>query len=176
MEVNHLRECLAKNRNKIRAPIVAQQKQTWLVSMRVWVQSLDLLIGLRILCCCGCGIRPAAVVPICPLAWELPYAAGAVLKKAGKKKKKKERNRRWWIIYWRIGMASFIVTLITTFCGHGISPAQYFFLHQFQLQLSPRSSSIWQLLIVWEKSSPVAEYKERRTSMAPGRGDGKGLR
>ena len=28
--------------------------------------------------------RPAAVAPICPLAWELPYVAGAVLKKAKK--------------------------------------------------------------------------------------------
>ena len=31
--------------------------------------------------------RPAAAVPVQPLAWELPYAAGAALKR---KKKKKE--------------------------------------------------------------------------------------
>ena len=54
---------------------------------------------------CGIGLRqgsgsallwlwhgPAAVAPIRPLAWKLPYAAGVALKKA-KKKKKKERER-----------------------------------------------------------------------------------
>ena len=34
--------------------------------------------------------RPAAAVPILPLAWELPYAGGSTLKR--KKKKKKERK------------------------------------------------------------------------------------
>ena len=33
--------------------------------------------------------RPAAVAPIGPLAWELPQAVGAALKKKKKKKKKK---------------------------------------------------------------------------------------
>ena len=32
--------------------------------------------------------RPAAVAPIQPLAWELPYATGAVPKRKKKKKKK----------------------------------------------------------------------------------------
>ena len=33
--------------------------------------------------CCGCGVRQqlAAAVPIGPLAWELPYAAGVALNK-----------------------------------------------------------------------------------------------
>ena len=34
--------------------------------------------------------RPAAVAPICPLAWEPPYAMSAALKSKKKKKKKKE--------------------------------------------------------------------------------------
>ena len=34
--------------------------------------------------------RPAAVAPICPLAWETPYAMSAALKSKKKKKKKKE--------------------------------------------------------------------------------------
>ena len=34
--------------------------------------------------------RPAVVVPIRPLAWEPPYAAGAALEKEKKKKKKKK--------------------------------------------------------------------------------------
>ena len=34
--------------------------------------------------------RPAAAALIQPLAWELPYAAGATLKKIKKKKKKAE--------------------------------------------------------------------------------------
>ena len=39
--------------------------------------------------------RPAAVVPIRPLAWELPYAVGAALKteKIKRKKKKEEIPR-----------------------------------------------------------------------------------
>ena len=37
-------------------PIVAHQSQTLLGSMRMQVWSLNLLSGLRIWCCCGCGI------------------------------------------------------------------------------------------------------------------------
>ena len=47
-----------------------------LVHMRMQVRSLALFSGLRILCCCSCG----SSVAIGPLAWELPYAAGAALK------------------------------------------------------------------------------------------------
>ena len=36
--------------------------------------------------------RPAAVVPIPPLAWELPYAMGVALKR--KKKKKKDQDQQ----------------------------------------------------------------------------------
>ena len=38
--------------------------------------------------------RPADTAPIPPLAWELPYAMGAALKKAKKKKKKKRKERK----------------------------------------------------------------------------------
>ena len=37
-------------------PIVVQRKQTQLVSMKTWVQSLALLCGLRIQHCCGCAV------------------------------------------------------------------------------------------------------------------------
>ena len=37
--------------------------------------------------------RPAAVVPILPLAWELPYAMGVALKSKKKKKKKKKSKK-----------------------------------------------------------------------------------
>jgi len=65
--------------------------------MRLQVQSLALLSGLRIRrcpelwCSCRCGSdpellwlwqRPAATAPIGPLAWEPPYAAGVALEKA----------------------------------------------------------------------------------------------
>ena len=40
------------------------------------------------LCC-----RPAAIAPIGPLAWELPYDTGVALKK--QKKKKKERKKMY---------------------------------------------------------------------------------
>ena len=35
----------------------------------------------QILHCCGCVYSPAAVAPIRPLGWELPYATGVALKK-----------------------------------------------------------------------------------------------
>ena len=68
--------------------------------MRTWVQSLALLSGLRIQHCHSCGVscrhsldpvllwlwsRPAATALIPLLAWEIPYAAGAALKKRQKK-------------------------------------------------------------------------------------------
>ena len=72
--------------------------------MRMWVQSLALLSGAGIHCChelwCKLQVqlrsvllwhRPAAAVPIPPLAWELPYAAGLAVKK---KKKKKQASWR----------------------------------------------------------------------------------
>ena len=34
----------------------------------------------KIWCCCGCGVRLAAIAPIRPLAWEPPYASSAALK------------------------------------------------------------------------------------------------
>ena len=61
--------------------------------MRTQVQSLASLGGLRIWHCHTLGpellwlwYRPAATVLIQPLAWELPYAMGAALKKTKKKR------------------------------------------------------------------------------------------
>ena len=48
--------------------------------MRMQVRPLALSSGLRIQCCRELWCRPAAVVPIRPLAWELTYVAGAALK------------------------------------------------------------------------------------------------
>ena len=81
----------------VKMPIMAQQKRIWLVSMRTQVRSLASLKGLRIheLQCRAqrqlrsrlavAVYRPAAVAPIRPLAWELPYTIGEALKR-GKKK------------------------------------------------------------------------------------------
>ena len=79
------------------APIVAQWKCIWPVSIRTKVWSLASLSGLRIRHChelCGighrCGLDPALLWLCCrlapaapsgPLAWELPYAAYVALKK-----------------------------------------------------------------------------------------------
>ena len=75
--------------------------------MRLQVQSLALLSGLRIhvavscgvgcrhnqiLCCCGCRVKLAATAPIRPLAWEPPYATGMALEKAKRQKKKKKKS------------------------------------------------------------------------------------
>ena len=57
---------------------------------RILVQFLASLSGLRIQHCCELWYRPGTIAPIQPLAWELPYAVGAALKRP---KKKKERER-----------------------------------------------------------------------------------
>ena len=71
--------------------------------MKLRVQSLASLSGLRICVALSCGVgctrgldpellwlwrRPVAAAPIQPLAWESPYAMGAALEKAKKKTKK----------------------------------------------------------------------------------------
>ena len=45
------------------------------------------LSGLRIQCGCKLRHRPAAAVPVQPLAWGLPYATGAAINRT------KERER-----------------------------------------------------------------------------------
>ena len=77
------------------------------ISMRLRVQSLALLSGEGSGVAMSCGVshrcgsdpkslwlwcRPAAAGPILPLAWELPYAAGAALKRP--KRKRKERKKK----------------------------------------------------------------------------------
>ena len=86
---------------------MAQRLMNLTKIMRMWVLSLASLSGLRIRRCCelwcklqmqlGSRIavvwhRLAAVVLIQPPAWELPYAAGAALKKQKEKKKEKKRK------------------------------------------------------------------------------------
>ena len=71
--------------------------------MRLQVQSLALLsVAMSCGTGCRCSLDPAllwvwhrlvATAPIQPLAWEPPYAMGAVLEKE-KRQKKKERIRR----------------------------------------------------------------------------------
>ena len=77
---------------------MVQQKCIWQASMRTQVWSLASLSGLRIWRCHGCGVscrcdldlallwhRPAAITPIGPLAWELPYATPVTLKNLKKR-------------------------------------------------------------------------------------------
>ena len=82
-------------------PTVAEHRQIRLVPTRMRAQSLASLSGSGIWHCCELWCRsqthldlallwlwhrPAAVAPIRPLAWELPYPAGAALKKKKKKR------------------------------------------------------------------------------------------
>ena len=77
-------------------------KRIQLGTMRLGVQSLPLLSGLRILRCLSCGVGrrrgsdpawlwlwlwPVATALIRPLAWEPPYAAESGPRKDKKKKK-----------------------------------------------------------------------------------------
>ena len=76
-------------------PLWLWSEEPDIVSVRMWVQSLASLSGLRIPCChklqigLGCGsslvwlwlwFRPAAAGPVQTLAQELPYATGVTLK------------------------------------------------------------------------------------------------
>ena len=91
---------------------MAQQKRIQLGTMRLRVQPLASLSGLRIQCCreygvgrrCGSDLaslwlwrRLAAVAPIRPLAWEPQHAAGGALKRQKTKKKKKKNSQPCWI-------------------------------------------------------------------------------
>ena len=61
---------------------MAQQvKDPNIISVRMWVWFLALLSGLRIQCCCKLWCRHVAAALIWPLAWELPYAIGAIVKR-----------------------------------------------------------------------------------------------
>ena len=71
--------------------------------MRIRVWSLALLSGLKdpMLPWYGLNLvllelwcRQAAAAPIQPLAWELPYATGAAIKKIKKKKKKRKKEKK----------------------------------------------------------------------------------
>ena len=83
-------------------PIMAQQKEIWPVSMRIWVQSMVLHSGKRagIAMICGVGhrrgldptllwlwCRPAAIALIRPLAWKPPCAVGVAIKYKQKESK-----------------------------------------------------------------------------------------
>ena len=83
--------------SKIGVPIVAQQKRIWLISMRMWVWFWLHSVGWGSGVAVSCGLghrrgsdpmllwlwwRLAAAARIPPLAWELPCAVGAALKKS----------------------------------------------------------------------------------------------
>ena len=51
---------------------------------------------------------PAATAPIRPLAWELPFAAGAALEKAKRQKKKKKADKS----------CIFLLLCVLTFLGY----------------------------------------------------------
>ena len=76
-----------------RVPVVVQQVKDTVLSLNPWPRS-----GIAISCSVSrrhildpalqwLWCRPAAAAPILPLAQELPYAAGAALKKKKKEKK-----------------------------------------------------------------------------------------
>ena len=78
---------------------MAQWKQIRLGTVRLRVQSLASLRGLRIPHRRELWCRPAATALIRPLAWELPYAPDVALKRQKTKKKKNS----WEFPSWRSG-------------------------------------------------------------------------
>ena len=100
--------------------------------MRVWCLPLLSGLGSSVAVSCGVGhrgglgpvllwlwCRPAAVVLIRPLAWELPYATGAALKskqnktKIKNKTKKKKKPRVKFCDYFFLGKFTELCTIIT---------------------------------------------------------------
>ena len=89
-----------KKSNVLEFPLWLSGLRTRLVSMRMWVRSLASVTGLRIQRCLELwcrlqtqlGFRIAVVVcrpaAAAPLAWKLPYATGAAVKKKQKTKKR----------------------------------------------------------------------------------------
>ena len=66
--------------------------------------------GLSTAVSCGIGHRwhrPAAIVLILPLAWELPYAMGGALKA-----KKKERERESFCLFFFFFLSEFWIPLV----------------------------------------------------------------
>ena len=106
-------EFLNSNQRRHPGVSVVQWKRIWLGTMRLQVQSLASLSGLRsVAVSCGIGrrhgsdhaflwlwLRLAAVALIEPLVWEPPYAAGEALKK--KKKKKKREHILFHSSHWQ---------------------------------------------------------------------------
>ena len=92
---------------KLGVPTMAQWKRIQLGTMKLWVESLASLSGLRIwsclelqitdmawiLHCCGCGVCQQLTAQIPPKACKPPYAMGATLKRHKEKKKRKERRK-----------------------------------------------------------------------------------
>ena len=94
-------------------PLCHSKKQIWLVSMRMRVGSLALLSGSGLQCCHGVGCRLAsdpallwlwcrlvAAAPVWPLAWELPCAVSATLKRKEKKTKQNKNRKQTGVPQW----------------------------------------------------------------------------
>ena len=96
---------------KLEVPVVAQQKQIWLVSLRTQVWSLASLSGLRIWCCCelwcrsqiwlGSGFAVAVVLAGSYSSDSTPSLGTSII---GQKKKKKRKIRNFFClshIFWQ---------------------------------------------------------------------------
>ena len=114
---------------------MAQQKQIQLGTMRLQVRSLASLSGLRIQHCHELWCRPAAVAPIRPLAWELPYAAGRALKK--KKKNVHLMNGITLKVQCQVYAVSFLLFYLL------ISSSMSLFIYLFFGLFQGRTHSIW---------------------------------
>ena len=85
--------------------------------------------------------RLAAAVPIRPLAWKLPYAAGAALKKKEKKKKKKRKKFMviWYFSISKVDKLWFAdqIQPIVCFCKHIFTVGFHGDTSPFQMVSSP---------------------------------------
>ena len=119
----HFRHTHAQIRKQLRVPVIEQQKGIQLGTRKLWVRSLALLNGLRILHYCelwyrsqmwlGSGIsvtvvRSAASSLIRPLPWGSPCTASMALK--GQKRKKRNQMTGNWIFPWTL-LSEHAVTL-----------------------------------------------------------------
>ena len=147
-------------------------------TMRLRVQSLALLSGLRIRCCrdvgCRCGSDPellwlwhrlAATAPIQPLAWEPPYAAGAAREMAKRQKKKKKKKRKL-----KLGSGRGILGGQEASPKRGHLMAQRKWVPRVSMRMQVRSlasisgSGIWYCHALWG-SDPTLLWMQRRLAV-----------
>ena len=131
-------------------PVVVQQRQIWLVFLRIQAWSLVSLSGSGLWRCrelwcqlqtwLGSGVAVAVCRPslVRPLAWELPCAASMALKSKNKMEKKNCISKMYFInIITRWHLLDFLKKILISSSVHSCKTKKSWELKNFSLWLSP---------------------------------------